>query len=224
MFTGLVQEVGEIIGIYKQGLITRLRIRSKTAKEIDQIGDSICVNGVCLTVTSLKNNQIQFDLSPETLSTTTLGSLKISNRVNIERALKLGDRLGGHFLTGHIDGVGQIIEQKKAVNHLQIAITYPPHLNCGLVEKGSIGIDGVSLTIVKLEGNRLWVSIIPHTAKATTLEMKKIDDRVNVETDLIGKYIYRFLENNPTIQHNRQSTDKKNNLKKELLMKHGFIP
>jgi len=226
MFTGLVNEVGTIISIQKKGKIFCLSIRITAAVDQDRIGDSICINGVCLTVTSLNGYILQFDLSPETSSTTTLGKLKSSDRVNIERALRLSDRLGGHFLSGHIDGIGYIREQKKSDEHYLLGIEFPPKISCYLVEKGSIGIDGVSLTIADLEKDLLWVSIIPHTSEVTTLKEKKKGHQVNVEIDLLAKYIYHLLADHPALQlseSNTRSSLKAPGFGKELLTKHGFL-
>ena len=226
MFTGLVNEVGSVISIQKKGVITQLRIQNTRGNETDRTGDSICINGVCLTVTALSGHILEFDLSPETITTTTLGGLKTSDRVNIERALQLNDRLGGHLLSGHIDGIGYVREQKKIDKHYLLGVEFPSKISCYLVEKGSIGVDGVSLTISDLEKDLLWVSIIPHTAEVTTLKEKKRGDRVNVEADLLAKYIHRLLAHYPTLQFGEANTTSSREvtaLGKKFLAKHGFL-
>lgn len=223
MFTGLVHGIGCISG-KKRGRVDQLLVQSELFTEEDMIGDSICINGACLTVTACFSHMLQFDLSPETVAATTLGKLKPAEQVNIERALRLNDRLGGHFLTGHIDGVGRIRERKMTDRHYLLGVEYPPEISCYLVEKGSIGLDGVSLTIARMEKDLLWVSIIPHTAQVTTLKNRKRGDQVNMEADLLAKYIQRLMIKGPPLQPvGNYSSGDRSLLSREFLTKHGFL-
>lgn len=198
MFTGIISEVGLIKNIKKGPTTTSLIIQSTlSSKEGDRLGDSIAVNGVCLTITHLEGELLHFDLSPETLATTTLGKLQFSHRVHLERALRLNDRLGGHLLSGHVDSLGLIQQAKKNGHHFLLGIQYPSSIAAFIVKKGSLGVDGVSLTIAHLEKDLLFVSIIPHTAKVTTLLGKKVGDMVNLEVDLLAKYVFQYLAHQP---------------------------
>jgi riboflavin synthase len=187
MFSGIVEELGELTKISRRGNNTLFRILAKTIPQDVRIGDSIAVNGTCLTVIEKEKDFLGFELMPETLKTTNLGALRIRDRVNLEGALKIGDRLSGHFVTGHIDLTG-IIRQKKYVNgNLCFEIALPPKFMRYVLPRGSIAIDGISLTIVAKRADTFTVYIIPHTLKNTTLGFKGHSDKVNIEFDILAK-------------------------------------
>ncbi|NPA49204.1 MAG: riboflavin synthase [Thermodesulfobacteria bacterium] len=193
MFTGIVEGLGELVK--QEGLAKgrRFFIRAPFDLKDTQIGDSIAVNGACLTVTSLEGDLFTVDVSPETLSRTTLGELKSGDKVNLERALRVGDRLGGHLVTGHVDGVGQVVRREERGDFIFFAIRIPKELSPFVVEKGSIAVDGISLTVNGVKEDLVELAIIPHTAKITTIGFRRPGDRVNIETDLIGKYVVKLL-------------------------------
>jgi riboflavin synthase len=195
MFTGIIEDQGIIIKIAKLAQAARLSIESKLPLQEFTLGDSIAVDGVCLTVTTLTDKEFIADVSPETLKRTTLGTKRQGSRVNLERALKLSDRLGGHLVTGHIDGIAVIKSITPVSNAKQIDFSAPGQILRGLVEKGSVAIDGISLTVNQCTDSGFNVMIIPFTASHTTLEQKKPGDKVNIENDLIGKYVEKFLLN-----------------------------
>ncbi len=192
VFTGIIEELAVVKQIDKQKLV-RLTILAKTVLEDLKIGDSITVNGVCLTVMSFNTSEMMVEISPETLGVSSLGSLKVGDGVNLERALRLNDRLGGHLVTGHVDGVGRIRERRPEGDSSVLRIEAPAEVLRYCVKKGSIAVDGVSLTINDLTDKEFVVTVIPYTAKVTTLGLKGIGDTMNLEVDLIGKYVERFL-------------------------------
>lgn len=191
MFTGLVETLGTVTSVRNAGNGIRLSLKPLSDFE-QQIGDSISVNGVCLTVTT-NDGDISFDVSPETMRSTDLGELKPGSRVNLERALRLSDRLGGHIVTGHVDGVGKIIDRKKAGEYTFYKFDAPPEVLKYIVKKGSVAIDGISLTVIECDNRSFSVAIIPHTLVETNIGEKKAGDRVNLEADIIGKYVEKFL-------------------------------
>ncbi len=193
MFTGIITDTGTVWSLDRRAGVTRLGIRSEGLSRTAERGDSISVNGVCLTVTSIERGVMLFDLSAETLGSTNLGSLKRGERVNLEPALRAMDRLGGHFVTGHIDGVGRIRQKRGAGETREFVISAPPEVMRYVVKKGSIAVDGISLTVVEADEESFKVVIIPHTERATTLGQKGVGDTVNLEADIIGKYVERFL-------------------------------
>jgi len=193
MFTGIVEEMGVVKGIDRHLQSIRLTLLAKTVLEELEIGDSVTINGVCTTVTNLIEGGFTVDLSPETTRVTSLGSLKVGDPVNLERAMRIMDRIGGHLVSGHVEGVGVIRERKQEENAIILTIEAPADLLRYCIQRGSIAIDGVSLTINNLTDRGLTVSIIPHTAKVTTLGLKEVGAPVNLESDLIGKYVERLL-------------------------------
>jgi|Deesub1362B_J571_1020462.scaffolds.fasta_scaffold00080_36 riboflavin synthase len=193
MFTGLVRELGIVESLRKRADITKLAVRSEEISKESQLGDSISVNGVCLTVTSLEGELLSFDLSDETLRNTNLGMLKKGDYVNLEPSLRPSDRLGGHIVTGHVDGIGRIKSKTRVGETFHVEIETPEALMRYIVKKGSIAVDGISLTVADLSERSFKVVIIPHTAKVTTIGYKKVGDTVNLETDIIGKYIEKFI-------------------------------
>ena len=192
MFTGIIEEMGSVERVDRKGKGMRLTICSAW-KDLKR-GESIAVNGLCLTVVENKKGSFTMDLSPETLRRSTLGDLKKGDVVNLERPLRPSDRLGGHFVTGHIDGVGTIETLAPEGNSVRAVFIAPPSLSPYLVEKGSVAIDGISLTVGSCEGKRFTVFLIPYTIEKTNFSRKKVGDRVNIEVDILGKYIESFLK------------------------------
>ncbi|MEW6068921.1 MAG: riboflavin synthase [Nitrospirota bacterium] len=193
MFTGLVLEMGEIVSVKKRNGGITISLKSNEIASDAKKGDSISVNGVCLTVTEKNNSILFFDLSHETLHSTNLGSLKIGDRVNLEPSLSPVSKIGGHFVTGHIDGVGKICSKVNIGDTIKIEIESPANIMHFLVEKGSVAVDGISLTVVDILKKGFTVVVIPHTAKLTTIGLKGIGDTVNIEADVLGKYVAKFL-------------------------------
>ena len=193
MFTGLVVGMGDITSVEKRSGGALLSLRSDTLSRDAALGDSISVNGVCLTVVKIGMNELSFDLSEETLRSTNLGGLKKGDRVNLEPSLSTGSRIGGHFVTGHVDAPGRIRRKAQSGDMLAFEIEAPPGVIGLLVEKGSVAVDGISLTVVDILRDVFTLVIIPHTAKLTTLGFKGPGDTVNLEADILGKYVARFL-------------------------------
>ena len=193
MFTGLVVEMGEIISVTKRDSGARLFLKAESMSKDAQMGDSISVNGTCLTVVEIKGKTLGFDMSDETLKSTNLGSLRAKDRVNLEPSLRLDSRLGGHFVTGHIDGVGTIRSKSATGDVYKIVIGAGNDITRFLVEKGSVAVDGISLTVVEVLSNGFSIVIIPHTAALTTIGFKGPGDTVNIEVDILGKYVSKFL-------------------------------
>ena len=193
MFTGMVEELGSLQSISKGAHSARLKIAAGQVLEGLKIGDSIAVNGVCLTVVAFDRTGFAADVMAETLLKSGLGSLRPGEKVNLERALRLGDRLGGHLVSGHIDGMGLIRRQSTVDIAMITEISADDQLLRFILDKGSIAVDGISLTVVEVLPDSFTVSLIPHTAAQTTLGIKRVGDRVNLETDLIGKYIARLM-------------------------------
>lgn len=217
MFTGIVEEIGTIKQI-KNGLkSSNLIISCNKVLEKTEIGDSICTNGVCLTVTNINKETFEADVMAETIRKSNLNTLKIGSKVNLERALSLSTRLGGHLVSGHIDGIGYIKDLKKEDTAIWITIKTSADILRYIIYKGSITIDGISLTIAYVDDYVFKVSIIPHTLQQTILSSKNIGDSVNLECDMIGKYVEKLL--------GITSPDKKqaNNINETFLKENGFI-
>jgi riboflavin synthase len=192
LFTGLIEEVGKAKEIKRSSKGARLKVECHKVLEGTKIGDSVAVNGDCLTVVEIGNNYLSFDVSYETLTRTTLGLLKTGETVNLERALKLGDRLGGHLLLGHVDTTTKVLSIKREGEGFRFFFKLPGRFSHLIVEKGSIGIDGISLTVAELSKEHFTTAIIPLTYENTNLKHKKPGNTVNLEFDIIGKYLERF--------------------------------
>ena len=192
MFTGLIEDTGRVASFQRSGEAGVLVVETALPTAEIAIGDSIAVNGACLTVTGKNGHSLSFDVSPESMSRTTIGKLGSGNRVNLERALRLGDRLGGHIVSGHVDCAGQLSRSESRSGNFQLQFTLPPEHARYLVEKGSVTIDGISLTVNTVSRDGFSVNIIPHTYSCTTLAQLRVGDRVNIETDIIGKYVERL--------------------------------
>jgi len=215
LFTGLVEELGKIKAINNGSKSSHLTISSKIVLQDIKIGDSIAVNGVCLTVVDFSDQDFQAQVMAETLKKTNLKELKIGDKVNLERALRLGDRLGGHLVSGHVDGVGKIVEQSRHDIALVTKIEASDNIINYLIPKGSVAIDGISLTIVDVNVDNFTVSLIPHTMSLTTLGFKKVGEHVNLECDMIAKYVENFVLKKPN--------EKNKGLSMTTLMENGFI-
>lgn len=218
MFTGLVEEIGRIKSIRTGTRSYQYGISAVKVLDGTKVGDSICTNGACLTVVELSYNSFVVDVMSETVSKTNFSELKIGSKVNLERAMRLNDRVGGHLVSGHIDGTGTIKSIEKDDIAWRIKINARENIVQQMMDKGSIAIDGISLTIVKVENNEFEVSIIPHTVQETTLLEKKVNDTVNLETDMIGKYVFRFLN-----QEKQQSKQAESKIDMDFLAKNGFL-
>lgn len=220
MFTGIIEEMG-IVKSIKSKVIT---IEANKIFDDLKLGDSVSVNGTCLTVSSFSNKIFNADITSETLSRTNLGDLKSGFKVNLERALTLNGRLGGHIVSGHIDGVGIIKNISKKSEDIELVIEVPTNLMKYIIEKGSVAIDGISLTVAKVDNNKnnFSVAIIPHTLKETVLYYKKAGDKVNIENDIIGKYVERLLSFNDFNFNNETNNKENSNINMEFLIKNGF--
>lgn len=207
MFTGLIEEVGHVERVRREGGIPKLAITGQQTPSSLAIGDSIAVDGSCLTVTRMAHALFEADLSEETLARTTLGALQVGDPVNLERPCRPTDRIGGHFVTGHIDGVGTIREIRATGGMWRFSIAYPETLRLLFVEKGSVAVDGISLTVATLSDSTFEVAIIPRTYYDTTLGRKAVGRRVNLETDLLGKYVIRYLEGQGPLRRKEALTE-----------------
>jgi len=193
MFTGIVEEVGTVVSLRKSREGGRIVIRARKVLEGTQLGDSILVNGACLTVCSTSAGQLEMDLLAETLSKTNLGRLRPGDVVNLERSLTPQSRLGGHFVLGHVDAAGTIARFERAGQDLVLEIETPAEIAAKLSPKGSVAVDGISLTVVSVADRRFTVHIIPHTLNATNLKARKPGDKVNIEVDIFARYLHDFL-------------------------------
>ena len=208
MFTGIIEETGKILTITEKIVVIEADIVLKDTK----IGDSIAVNGVCLTVTDLKNNSFSADISPETYKITALKELKTNSIVNLERAMAANGRFGGHIVSGHVDSIAKIISIEKQSEFYNIKIELNDSSSKYVVKKGSITIDGISLTVAEIQNNIITLAIIPHTYENTNLKTHQKDDLVNIEVDILAKYIEKFLS----------TGDNKSRIDMEFLQRNGF--
>ena len=215
MFTGLVEEIGKVESIIKSTKSSRMTIKANKVLEGVKLGDSICTNGVCLTINFFDSGRFSVDVMAETIRRSNLRNFSLGDEVNLERAIRLGDRLGGHIVSGHIDGTGTIVNFQQEDNAVWITVATSSEILKYIVQRGSIAIDGVSLTVAYIDDSVFKVSIVPHTKHMTTLIRKKVGDRVNLECDMIGKYIERFIGA-------KDQTSVKNHIDFDFLSKHGF--
>ena len=218
MFTGIIEGLGTVSGIRPAGQGKRLSITSDFFLDQTKIGDSISVSGACLTTVAIEGKRFEVDVSPETVTRTTFGRIKVGDRLNLERSLRLSDRIDGHLVTGHIDGTGVIRHSKMTGNALIVTINIPESLLYYMIKKGSVAVDGISLTINTCDQDSIEVTIIPHTARVTTIGLKKRGDHVNIEADMIGKYVERFV-NAGSEGDGRKGVD----IDMNFLAKTGFI-
>lgn len=218
MFTGIIEEIGIVQGIKKGEKSSKLLIKANKVLEKTRLGDSICTSGVCLTVTNISANTFEADIMAETLRRSNLGNCSIGSPVNLERALSLETRLGGHIVSGHIDGVGEIVSFVKEDNATWITIKAKAKILKYIVEKGSIAIDGISLTVAYVDNEVFKVSIIPHTGEETILLTKMIKDTVNLECDVIGKYVEKLLG----IRVDTEESNK-TSISEDFLRNNGFL-
>ncbi|MGD8251857.1 MAG: riboflavin synthase [Desulfobacterales bacterium] len=194
MFTGIIEGMGHISALRTTDKGTRMTIEAGFSLKDVSLGDSIAVNGACLTAAHIEHSRFAADLSPESMTTTTFGNARPGDKVNLERALRLSDRLDGHLVSGHVDGTGTLRSRTRSGNAILVRIEAPEHIIRYMIHKGSVAVDGVSLTINQITADAFDVSIIPHTASLTTVGLKQPGERVNIETDLIGKYVERFIK------------------------------
>jgi riboflavin synthase len=192
MFTGLVESLGSVVNVMDVAAGRRLAVSDPMMASLS-LGESVAVNGACLTVVVMRGDEFEFDVGPETLLRTNLGSLKGGDRVNLERSLRVGDRLGGHFVQGHVDAVGTVDARVRNGDWEDVWFRCPTELTRLMVPKGSVAVDGVSLTLVFVEANRFSVMLIPHTQAMTTLGLKKAGDPVNLEADMLAKHVAKLL-------------------------------
>ncbi len=219
MFTGIIEEIGVIKNITANSKSGKITILANKILEDTNLGDSIAVNGVCLTVSSINKNEFVADIMMETIRSTNLGKLNIKDKVNLERAMSISSRFGGHIVTGHVDTVGIIQEFKREENAVWVSISAEEEFLKNMIYKGSIAIDGISLTVAYVDNKIFKVSIIPHTKSKTTLLEKNVGNIVNLESDVIGKYIRHFLDTD-TKENNNKNV--KNSIDLEFLIKNGF--
>ena len=220
MFTGLVAELGTVQRLARQGNSYHLTVGAQKVLQNLKIGDSVAVNGACLTVVRMDDSGFTADVMPETVRLTNIGSLQPGSRVNLERTLRLCDGLDGHIVSGHVEGLGTISEQRPEGIAVVVTIATPPELLKYIIKKGSIAIDGISLTVTEVTDTSFSVSLIPHTAKETTLGFKKVGDSVNLETDILGKYVERMLTWNNAAKEQVSPADA---LDKKMLLENGFL-
>jgi len=194
MFSGIIEKKGKLVDQKKQGKQIAFTVESTAWDKPLKRGESISINGVCLTVVSIKKNQFTVQAVPETLKQTTLFQIRIKEPLNLERSLSWGDRVGGHFVLGHVDGIGRILRRKSSGKSFNLEIQVPPSVLAFLVPKGSIAVEGISLTIQQIGKQSIQIAVIPHTAKTTTLGKKKVGDLVNLEADVLSKHLTHLVQ------------------------------
>lgn len=219
MFTGLIEEIGVVRSIRKGRISSQITIGANKVLEDVKTGDSICTDGACLTVVDHSPGEFTVDVMAETIRKTTLQKLLPGSRVNLERALKVGDRLGGHMVSGHIDGTGVISGMRREENAVWVTISTGKEILKYIIEKGSVAIDGISLTVAAVDAESFKVSIIPHTGNETTLLEKRSGDEVNLENDIVGKYIEKFV---PPQAGNKTEKTQESRIDMDFLNEHGF--
>ena len=218
MFTGLIEGTGKLVRVEPRGKDMRLSIQASFELEELKTGESVSVDGACLTVVSWEGRTFTVDVSQETLERTTLAQRGAGDEVNLERALKLGDRLGGHLVNGHVDGRARVTARKKRGESLVFQFEVPDELGRYLIEKGSVAVNGISLTVNRCDSRSFDVNIVPHTARWTTIGSWRVGDEVNIEVDLIGKYVEKFLRN-----MREGSSPSADGVDRDFLEKHGFL-
>lgn len=218
MFTGLIEGIGELKTIEARGKDMRLSIQASFDLEGFQTGESVAVDGVCLTVISWQGRVFTVDVSQETLSRSTLGQRSVGDEVNLERALRLGDRIGGHLVNGHVDGKARVVARKQRGDSLVFSFELVKELGRYIIEKGSVAVNGVSLTVNRCDEQSFDVNIVPHTARVTTIGHWRVGDEVNIEVDIIGKYVERFVR---LMQEGDSPSE--SGVDRGFLAKHGFI-
>jgi len=216
VFTGIVEEIGSVERVTKGTKSSKLRMKANEVLKGTQIGDSICTDGVCLTVMKLEGSCFEADVMAETMRCSKLGSLTVGSKVNLERAMRLDGRFGGHLVSGHIDGIGIIKSISREENAVWLTVSAEEALLRYIVEKGSIAVDGISLTVARVDNAGFKVSVIPHTGKETTLLSQRIGDAVNLECDIVGKYVEKLID--PALLQN----GKKDQLTDVFLRQNGF--
>ena len=221
MFTGIIEEVGKVQKVIKATKSAKIVIDARKVLEDVMIGDSISTNGVCLTVTEFSTSSFVVDVMAETMRRSNLHLLKAGDEVNLERALRVGDRLGGHIVSGHIDGTGIITEYEKEDNAVWVTISTGREILRYIVQKGSITIDGISLTVAYINDKVFKVSIIPHTKEITTLLRKKVGDLVNLECDMVGKYVEKLIMNKEEKESNKEGNEE--DIDYNFLQENGFV-
>ena len=212
MFTGIIAALGKVVAVKAKGGDVRLEVATQKLELNDvKLGDSIAVNGVCLTVISMQSDSVYFDVSKETLERSSIGTAKVGSEINLEKALAVSDRLGGHFVSGHVDGMGECIKRETSARSIIFQFKVPSNLKRYIAEKGSISIDGVSLTVNRVSKDIFEVNIIPHTLEETIIKDYQVGTRVNLEVDLIARYLERLVPG------------EKSNVTQDKLLKHGFL-
>ena len=213
MFTGIIEHLASVKKVSLKAGGAELSLDVGNYYDDLKLGESVAISGSCLTVKEVTGNIVSFDISSETLKKTTLGALRYAEKVNIERALKVGDRLGGHFVTGHVDGIGTIKEKKQSADQCTMSFSVEKKFTDMMIRKGSVAVDGISLTIVDVADGAFSVALIPYTLASTTLGFKRVGDQVNIEIDMMGKWVKRLLAN---------VKEKKENITQEQLIEQGF--